>query len=59
MKFVHERYLGRPSCPKCGELMIAPEHSECVKQSGIRHVWTCDGCDYGFETRIELDMEQA
>jgi hypothetical protein len=25
MRFFHESYYGRPSCPKCGEAMIAPE----------------------------------
>ena len=24
LRYVHERYLGRPSCPKCGELIMAP-----------------------------------
>ena len=24
MSYVHERYFGRPSCAKCGELMMAP-----------------------------------
>ena len=28
MSYVHERYTGRPSCAKCGELMMAPESSE-------------------------------
>ena len=25
MSYVHERYFGRPSCPQCGQLMMAPE----------------------------------
>ena len=24
--YIHETYLGRPSCPKCGELLMAPEY---------------------------------
>ena len=28
--YIHEKYLGRPSCPKCGELLMAPEYSECL-----------------------------
>ena len=27
MRFFHESHYGRPSCPKCGEAMIAPETS--------------------------------
>ena len=31
MSYAHERYLGRPSCPKCGELIMAPDFSEYLK----------------------------
>ena len=53
--YIHERYLGRPSCPKCGELLMAPEHSECRDRNDVRHVWMCDKCDYGFETLIRFN----
>jgi hypothetical protein len=39
--YIHERYLGRPSCPKCGELLMAPEYSECLDGNDVRHVWMC------------------
>jgi hypothetical protein len=54
MDFVHERYLGRPSCPKCGELIMAPECSVYIKGGGIHHTWTCDGCVYEFKTLIKF-----
>ena len=62
MSYVHERYFGRPSCPKCGELLIAPEHpefSECTSGDEIRHFWMCDGCDYEFETLIRFSAAAA
>ena len=34
MNYLHERYFGRPSCPNCGEPMMASEHpefSECLR----------------------------
>ena len=46
MCFFHERYFGRPSCPKCGELAMAPEYPEFSgSNSGdeIRNHWLCDG----------------
>jgi predicted RNA-binding Zn-ribbon protein involved in translation (DUF1610 family) len=55
LRYVHERYLGRPSCPKCGELIMAPESSRYMADRGIRHTWSCDECVYEFETLIEFN----
>jgi hypothetical protein len=57
MSYEHDRYLGRPSCPRCGKLLMAPESSRYVKGGGIRHMWSCTGCAYEFETLIELATE--
>jgi len=54
--YIHERYLGRPSCPKCGELLMAPEYSQCLNRNDVRHVWMRDECDYGFETLIRFGV---
>lgn len=57
MRFFHERYSGRPSCPKCGELMMAPEHQEFAEgRNGdeIRNSWVCDGCDNRFDSVIRF-----
>jgi hypothetical protein len=45
MSYVHERYYGRPSCAKCGELMMASEFSEYLNHDEIRHIWVCDETD--------------
>jgi RNase P subunit RPR2 len=55
MSYVHERYFGRPSCAKCGELIMAPDSSEYRSGSDIRHIWACDGCNYRFETSIRFN----
>jgi hypothetical protein len=54
LSYAHERYLGRPSCPKCGVLIPAPESSRYVKGGAILHRWSCNGCVYEFETLIDL-----
>ena len=57
MRYFHERYLGRPCCPKCGELMIAPECQEFSASRGgdeIRNYWQCDGCDNRFATLVKF-----
>lgn len=41
MRFFHERYFGRPCCPKCGEPLMAaeyPEFSECRSGDVIRRI---------------------
>jgi hypothetical protein len=60
--FLHERYFGRPSCPKCGELMIAPEYpefTECLSGDEIRHFWACDRCSNRFDTLVKFDSVAA
>ena len=59
MSYVHERYFGRPSCAKCGELVMAPEFSEYLSCYDVRHMWVCDGCDYRFETLIRFGAAGA
>ena len=59
MKYAHERTLGRPSCPKCGVLMVVPESSEYVSEDQIRHAWSCDDCSYDFDTLVRLPARQA
>jgi C4-type Zn-finger protein len=59
MSYIHERYFGRPCCPTCGELLMAPEYSECLGGNKISHFWVCDGCDYRFDTLIRFDAAGA
>jgi len=55
MRYLHERYCGRPACPRCGELLTVPEYPEFAERGNgveIRHVWHCDACDNRFDTLI-------
>jgi len=57
MRFFHERYFGRPSCPKCGELLMAaenPEFTECRSGDEIRNFWRCESCDHRFDTVVKF-----
>jgi hypothetical protein len=54
MKYAHERYLGRPSCPRCGVLMVVPESSQYESEDRVRHAWSCVDCRYDFHTLVEL-----
>jgi hypothetical protein len=62
MSYLHERYFGRPSCPNCGETMMASEHpefSECLSGDEIRHFWACDRCDNQFDTVVKFNAPGA
>lgn len=39
-------------CAQCGDTLFAPEWSEFIDERRIRHLWTCDSCDYRFETLV-------
>ncbi len=52
MAYAHERYLGRPSCPKCGEMIMAPESTDHLIDRKIRNIWLCERCLLKFETLI-------
>lgn len=54
MPFAHERYLGRPSCPHCGEVAIAAEATAYADPGLARHSWQCDRCRRSFDTEVAL-----
>src|SRR6266566_4069680 len=37
-------------CAQCGDALIAPQWSEHVSARCVRHVWSCEGCGYQFES---------
>jgi hypothetical protein len=43
-------------CAQCGTTLFAPEWSEYLDECRIRHLWTCDACDYKFETLVRYPM---
>src|SRR5476651_304106 len=41
LSFEHQNPLGRPSCPKCGELCLFPERMQFAS-GRVRNSWRCD-----------------
>ncbi len=41
-------------CAQCGDTLIGPEWSEHVSERRVRHFWSCDSCNYQFETMVVL-----
>ena len=47
LAFEFRRYLSNPSCPRCGNHLLAAEASEFLRDGHIRHSWACEGCGAG------------
>jgi hypothetical protein len=43
---------GRNPCPQCGASLLAPDWSEYLSERCVRHMWSCEACDYAFETSV-------
>jgi len=54
LAFEYRRYLGSPSCPRCGNYLVAAEASEFLSDGHIRHSWACEGCGQEFQTAVSL-----
>jgi RNase P subunit RPR2 len=46
--------FGRPTCPRCGSVLLIAEESEFDLKGRIRHLWSCDDCAHEFSTSITL-----
>jgi hypothetical protein len=46
-------------CAQCGNALLAPDWSEHVSERCVRHVWSCDACNYEFETSVYLPARAA
>jgi hypothetical protein len=55
LSFEHQELLGRPSCPKCGQLCLFPERMGYTP-GRIWNSWQCDGCTARFQTSAVLAM---
>lgn len=52
--------LGRPACPRCGEMLFAAVATEFRGKGRISNSWSicnswiCDSCDHEFRTAVEI-----
>jgi rubredoxin len=51
---------GNNHCPQCNASLMAPNWSEHLSERCVRHMWSCEVCDYEFETAVFFPaFEQA
>jgi hypothetical protein len=48
----HMFTVNRNNCPQCGAWLLAPDWSEYLSERCVRHTWSCDACNYEFETAV-------
>jgi hypothetical protein len=44
-------------CPKCNDLLIAPDWSGYVNEYKIRHFWYCENCSHEVEMLLHLSTK--
>jgi transposase-like protein len=54
LAFEFRRYLSNPSCPRCGNHLVAAEASAFLAGGHIRHSWECESCGEQFQTAVTL-----
>ena len=47
--------LGRPACPRCGDMLFAAVATEFRGKGRIHNSWICDSCDHEFCTAVQID----
>ena len=48
--------LGRPACPRCGEMLFAAVATEFRGKGRICNSWICDSCEHEFRTAVEIKV---
>jgi hypothetical protein len=56
LSFEHREPLGRPSCPKCGQLCLFPESMQYAS-GRVCNGWQCDGCTLRFQTSVAMTSD--
>jgi transposase-like protein len=58
LAFEFRRYMGGPSCPHCGDSLLAADASQFISEGRVRHYWTCDACGSQFHTAVAMAAPQ-
>lgn len=50
-----------PTCPQCGDMLLAPLLAEHVSARHVRNHWACESCGHTFRRsfRFEMAVEDA
>lgn len=46
--------MSRPDCPRCGEPQFAAAGTDFLGRGRILNTWSCEACDYVFQTSVRI-----
>ena len=46
--------LGRPACPRCGDMLFAAVATEFRGKGRVHNSWICESCEHEFCTAVEI-----
>ena len=50
--------LRLPTCPLCGDMLLAPMMAEHVSELVVRNHWACEACGYTFRKSFDLQSRR-
>jgi hypothetical protein len=50
----YARCFGRPHCPQCNTMLLAPEVTEFAGAGRVLHSWQCEACAYEFQSTVDF-----
>jgi len=51
-KAIGHRFV-MPTCPRCGDWLVAPAKAAFAGAGWVRHMWSCEDCGYAFRTSVK------
>jgi hypothetical protein len=46
-------------CAQCGKPLLTPDWIEHLESHRVRYLWSCDACDYRFESIVRFTAESV
>ena len=47
-----------PTCPLCGDMLLAPMMAEHVSELVVHNHWACESCGYTFRKSFEVQTRR-
>jgi RNase P subunit RPR2 len=50
------RHFRLPTCPQCGDMLLAPLMAELVTSGHVRNHWACESCGHTFRKSFKVEV---